>query len=96
MGSEMCIRDRYYAVSSVSVSVATRVAYDVYLIRAYADLNFFLSEVCDLFQLLGVFSPVFNYFPPEVIFRSRVIGACPVTTDCIVAISECENNNCNC
>ena len=30
----------------------------------------------------------FNYqYPPEVIFRPRVIGACPVTTDCIVAMS---------
>ena len=29
----------------------------------------------------------FSCFPPEVIFRSRVIGACPVTTDCIVAMS---------
>ena len=26
-------------------------------------------------------------FSPEVIFRSRVIGACPVATDCIVAMS---------
>ena len=29
----------------------------------------------------------FICFPSEVIFRSRVIGACPVTTDCIVAMS---------
>ena len=47
----------------------------------------FLSEVYDLFQLLCVLSSVFIRFPPEVIFRSRVIGACPVTTDCIVAMS---------
>ena len=33
-------------------------------------------------------------FPPVVIFRSRNIGAlCPVTKDCIVAMSKCENNN---
>ena len=32
-------------------------------------------------------------FPPEVVFRSWVIGACPVTTDCIVAMSSWENNN---
>ena len=25
--------------------------------------------------------------------RTMVIGACPVTTDCIVAMSYCENNN---
>ena len=34
----------YYAVSSVSVSAATRLAYDIYmcvLIRTYADLTFF-------------------------------------------------------
>ena len=48
----------YYAVSSVSVSAATRLAYDTYfevfiLIRTYADLTFlFLSEVYDLFQLV--------------------------------------------
>ena len=68
------------------------------LIRTYADLTFFfLSEVqytYDLFQLLCVLSSVFIFvFPPGVIFRSRVIGACPVTTDCIVAMSSCEHNN---
>ena len=26
-------------------------------------------------------------FAPEVIFRSRTVGACPVTTDCIVAMT---------
>ena len=57
------------------------------LIRTYADLTFlFLTEVYDLFQLLCVLPSVFICFPPEVIFRSRVIGACPVTTDCIVAM----------
>ena len=30
----------------------------------------------------------FICFPPEVIFRSRVIGAYPVTTDCIVAMTQ--------
>ena len=29
----------------------------------------------------------YDVFPPEVIFRSRVIGTCRVTTDCIVAMS---------
>ena len=80
----------YYAVSSVSVSAATRLAYDniCILIRTYADLTFFfLSEFYDLFQLFCVLSCVFICFPPKVIFRSRVIGACPVTTDCIVAMS---------
>ena len=44
----------YYAVSSVSV--ATRSAYQMYLILTYADLTFFLvsSEVYDLFGLLSV------------------------------------------
>ena len=84
-----------YAVSSVSVSAATRLAYDIYnisyiciLIRRYADLTFvFSSEVYDLFQLLCALFSVFIRFPPEVIFRSRVIGACPATTGCIVAMS---------
>ena len=58
----------------------------VYLFLAAALL--FLSEVYDLFQLLCVLSSVFIRFPPEAIFRSRnFIGACPVTTDCIVAMS---------
>ena len=48
----------------------------------------FLSEVYDLFPLLCELSSVFICFSPEVIFRSRVIGACPVTTDCIVAIEQ--------
>ena len=26
---------------------------------------------------------------------THVIGACPVTTECIVAMSSCENNNCS-
>ena len=34
-------------------------------------------------------------FPPEVVFHSRVVGACPVTTDCFVAMSYCENNDNN-
>ena len=64
------------------------------LIRTYVNLTFlFLSEVYDLFQLLCVLSSAFSCFPPEVVFRSRVVGACPVTTDCIVAMSYCENNN---
>ena len=47
----------------------------------------FLSEVYDLFQLMCALSSVIICVPPEVIFHSRVIGACPVTTDCIVATS---------
>ena len=31
-------------------------------------------------------------FPSEVILHLRVIRACPVTTDCIVAMTSCENN----
>ena len=57
----------------------------VYLFLVLALL--FLSEVYDLFQLLCVLLSVFICFPPEVIFRYRVIGACSVTTDCIVSMS---------
>ena len=64
---------------------------DCTLIRTYADLTFlFSSEVHDLFQLLCTWyylDSVLICFPPEVIFRFRVIGACPVTRDCIVAMS---------
>ena len=47
-----------------------------------------VSEVYDLFQLLCMLSPVFICFPPvrESSTPSRVIGACRVTTDCIVAM----------
>ena len=61
------------------------------LIRTYADLTFlFLPEVYHLFQLCVYISSVFASicFPPEVTFRSRVIGAYPVATDYIdVAMS---------
>ena len=63
------------------------------LIGTNADLtiSFFLSEVYDLCQLLCVLSSlllrVFVFLLSEVIFRSRVVGACPVTMDCIVSIS---------
>ena len=53
-----------YAVSSVFVSVATRLAYRMrcILIRTHADLTYlFLSEVYDLFQLLCVVSSVFYF-----------------------------------
>ena len=33
------------------------------------------------------------YFVPEIFFHSRVIVACPVTTDSIMAMSSCENDN---
>ena len=53
---------KYYVVSSVSFSAATRLAYDTYLdtYRTYADVTFF-SEVpaYDLFQLLCVLSTMF-------------------------------------
>ena len=55
----------YYAVSSVSVSAATRLAHDAYLDLhfTYADLTFlFFSEVYDLFQLFCVLSSVFHLF----------------------------------
>ena len=42
---------------------------------------------------LCLFSPALMCFPPEVIFHSRVLGACPVATDCIVAMSQCETNS---
>ena len=57
-------------------------------IRIYADLTFsFFSEVYDLFQLLCVLSSVFICFPRGVIFRSTVIGVCPVTTNCFAGTS---------
>ena len=76
----------YYAVSSVSVSAATRLAYGTWFdtyVRSFQPFYFCRRYMISLSRLL---SCVF-FFPPEVIFRSRVvIGACPATTDCIVAI----------
>ena len=40
--------------------------------------------------------PFLLVFIHEVIFRSRVTGACPVTADCVVAMSSCENNSTEC
>ena len=123
----------FYAVSSVLVSAATRLAYDMYLdtyvrwshlffvwgIRfasvivcsMFCFLFVFLLRKCSALELLepyvrqshlffvwgGRFASVivcniFCFllrsicFPPEEMFRSRVTGACPVTTDCIVAM----------
>ena len=81
----------YYAVSPISVSAPTRLAYDILciLIRTYADLTFlFLSEVPGIrFVSVIMLLSSFFCFPPEVIFRSTVFEACHVTTDCIVAMS---------
>ena len=61
--------DTTYAVSSVSVSAGTRLAYENdlirILIRTYADLAFFFflsDEAYDLFQLLRVISSGFFLF----------------------------------
>ena len=77
-------------LGSVSVSAATRLAYDMIciLIRIYARAlisPLYLCLRCTiLFHLLRVCC--FICFPAEVFFRSRV-GACPVTTDCIATMS---------
>ena len=70
------------------------------LISLFSPFFCLRSEVYALFQLLCVrgYQGIifcFYYFPPEVVFHPRVIGACPVTADCIVAMSKCENNNSN-
>ena len=91
----------YSAVSSVSVSAATLLAYSYDIYSRYLDSY---VSWCHLFifvwgirfvSVIFVLSCVSICFPPEVIFRSRVIGACPVTTDCTVAMSWYENNNNN-
>ena len=54
--------------------------------RVLAHLLIFVLRYTKLFHLLCVLFCVFLFvFPPEVVFRSRVVGACPVSTDCIVA-----------
>ena len=79
----------YYAISSVSVSAATRLAYDMYIDThlSWSHLCIFCRRhtICFSCGVHYLFS--FTGFPPEVIFRSRVIGVCPVTTDCVAAMS---------
>ena len=79
----------YYAVTSVSVSAATCSAYDMYfntnvgwshLFICVQGVRFVSVMVCFIFWLYFV-------LPPDVIFRSRFIGACLATTDCVVAMS---------
>ena len=76
----------YYAVSSVSVSAATRLAHDRYLdidVHTYADLTFLYLRYTICFSYCVYdYLPFFTCFLPEVIFRSGANGACPVTTDC--------------
>ena len=77
----------YYAVSSVSVSAATRLVYNMYLPAYVRDVTFlFCLRYTICFSYCVYYLLFCICFPPEVIFRSRVIGACPVTTDCIVAM----------
>ena len=78
----------YYAVSSVLVSAATRLAYYMYLdilIPTYADLTFFFFNFGLRFTICASYCvyhlSAFIRFPPEAIFHSRAIGACPLTTD---------------
>ena len=58
------------------------------IIRTYACHPFyFCLRYYDLFQLVYVISSVLFFCLLSLIFRSRVTGACPVTTDCIVDMS---------
>ena len=70
---------------SVSVSAASRLAYDMYLDSTYVRWSF----VWDVrfVSVIACYLPLLFVFPPEVILRSRVNGACPVTTDCIVLVA---------
>ena len=59
------------------------------LIRTYVDLTFFSCRrhtICFSYCVYDLLFLRNICFPPEVIFRSRVVRACPVATDCIVAI----------
>ena len=85
----------YYAVSSVSVFAATCLAYDIYwyaswYVHTLISPFYFCLRCTILFSYYCVYYLLFLFvFLPEAIFlfRSRVIGACPVTTGCIVAMS---------
>ena len=63
------------------------------LLSCVLDVDLFrftsLSSLFSVSVLVCIYLALLFVFPPEVIliFRSRVIGACPVTTDCIVAMS---------
>ena len=85
----------HYAVSSISVSAATRLAYDMYILRSIYVSRYVRALISPFIFVCGIrlvsvivlLSPVFICFSPEVIFHYRVIGACPVTTDCIAAMT---------
>ena len=63
----------YYPASSFSLSVWTRLAYDMYLVLTYAELaSFFLRSYTICFSYC-VYYLLFLYFPCEVIFHSRVV-----------------------
>ena len=83
----------YYTVSSVSVSAATRLAYHIYMCVSWYERTlispFYCLRYTICFSYCVLSSVLFVFLRSEVpvIFRSRVIGACPVTTDCFVAMS---------
>ena len=71
---------------SFSTSVLVQYVYTIIYVRL-------TQRTCNgnglgaLYTRYQVPGPRFIRFPPEVIFRSRAIGTCPVTTDCIAAMS---------
>ena len=83
-----------YAFSTVSVFGATLSAYDLY---TYVRWSHLFISVCGI-RFVSVivriiFCISFVFILTEVIFLCRVIAACPVRTDGIVAMSYCENKN---
>ena len=63
------------------------------LIRTYVDLTFFFVRGIRSVSLNVRTICCLCLFSLWLIFRSRVIGACLVTTDCIVRVSSCVNNS---
>ena len=78
--------------AAASVSVGTRKAYRMYMIRAYADLALcfrvrYKMRVYDCFIRYYFLLYYFYFFLPRSSSTPVLLGACLVTTDCIVAMN---------
>ena len=73
--------DSFRIIYTLSIYLDTYVRWSHLLFFVWGTQLVSVIAVCTYYLLFLL------VFPPEVIFRSSVMGACPVTTDCIVAMS---------
>ena len=77
-----CVRSPWFVLQIVQ---------RMYLVRTCADFFFVSCLKCRICFSYG-YRVTFLFFP-SVFVHSRVIGACLVTADCILATTSCENSN---